>query len=485
MSTDWKMSLRVEAEICHISITDIVHEELETEWQYLNRLRSVQKCNLNNATDHCWLRDVDDLRWNMAILKILAAQQFKLAVVWFDGSWPRSPAFEHSLLAWAESQQDTRWYLAGHIINREHRNQYPRWHHQCIVINLPQWVAAGSPQLDCYDSYQYAGYTASSECIHDDYTPLRLDPVLGDTNRRLGSLLREDFWDQAIHGSLGRGYSVLNLPESVREEKICIYPEDDIAGTKRWLLNQDLQDDLTPRQLWERGFELPEDKLELWGYKIQNVQVMYVTNTETVPVTAPRPGIREMAVPCSGLHQFWHAAWHIDTLKRVLWYDFNAYSVAWMKLVLAEWDGRDFESFYRRNIDRVISDGVIDPDNVIFDSDLVDKFLERMGGEDAWLQTWQQIQQLEHDFVVADIVKQPENIVDRLNTGDQPVFFQCTNIWQYESNYLNTDHLYAQKAFIDLITDLNENNGELWVTGDTPGGVHYNYQNVALLTGIY
>ena len=37
---------------------------------------------------------------------------------------------------------------------------------------------------------------------------------------------------------------------------------------------------------------------------------------------------------------------------------------------------------------------------------------------------------------------------------DNNVFLQVSNIWQYETNYLNTPHHQAQAAFINLINEL-------------------------------
>ena len=62
---------------------------------------------------------------------------------------------------------------------------------------------------------------------------------------------------------------------------------------------------------------------------------------------------------------------------------------------------------------------------------------------------------------------------------------QLTNIWQYEVNYLNSDGLDAQIAFLNLINTVLKNNKSLHFTGDTPSGIHYRNKNIAELKGIY
>lgn len=477
MSRDWRLNLRIDNRICHVQANKIVHEELEQETEYLHKLRIVQKCNLNNCCDHSWMEDVDID--NTQYLETLVHIGYELAVIWFDGSWPTSPEFEERLLEYHDGEwQDKNWMCAGHIINKPDR--YPHWHHQCIVVNLKAWAEDEYPKLNKYANKKNAGFVASAECIHDDYTPLELVPDKSRDLRSLGS--REDWGDRFIHYCLGSGYSVLNLPEAVREHKVCIYPEDDIEATKEWLLDPNFVDGKTQEELYSYGFNLPEDKLELWGYKIQHIQVLYVTNTETVPKECPQPGFTVMAVPCSGLHQFWHIAQALDTLKRVIWFDFNPHAIAWTKLVLEEWDGVDFDSFYKANIHRITDNSVISPECVIYEQDLVNEFINRMG--DDWVNTFNRIKKLDHEFTCVNAVKNWDLLADVIG-NNETVFLQVTNIWQYESNYLNTEKFVAQRAFIDLLSTILNSNKDLYVTGDTPGGNYLEYQNVKLMTGIY
>ena len=479
MSGDWTLHLRNENRICHVQVKNIVHEELQTEPEYLQKIRIVQKNNFVNCTQHSWMEDVDVSSHDY--LRTICRLGYELAVLWFDGSWPQSDDFETKLLEYHDGAwKDKDWMCAGHIINRPGR--YPHWHHQCIVINLKEWNI-GQPKIHNFAGAKHSGFIASEECIHDDYTPLELKPDETQNCRNLQ--VREDFADQFIHWCMGNNYTVLNIPEDVREEKICIYPEDDIELTKRWLLDPNFLNDKTQEEIYEYGFNrhtVPEDKLELWGYKIQHIQVLYVTNTESVPFWAPTPGFTTVAVPCSGLHQFWHIAKHIDTLEKVVWFDFNPYAVEWTKLVLNEWSGEDFDAFYKDNIHRILENSVINPDCVLYNVELVNKFMERMG--DEWPDIWRSIRELKHEFLCVDIVKDWNKLIMPIGFNGK-VFMQLTNIWQYESNYLNTDGFTAQKAFIDLLTTVAESNDELYVTGDTPGGKYLQYQNIKLMTGLY
>ena len=192
-----------------------------------------------------------------------------------------------------------------------------------------------------------------------------------------------------------------------------------------------------------------------------------------------------MMLPCAGLHQFWHLANHIETLENVTFYDFNPYAIKWTNIVINDWDpSTNFTEFYEANIDRVIGDGVISPDCCLYDRKLVASLIDSMGGPIEFADKINRIKRLQINFVQLDAVKQWHKFID-WSGEDHKLFIQLTNIWQYEINYLNTSGFTAQMNFIKLISELLEKHKEVYFTGNTPGGLHYTYQNAKLLTGIY
>ena len=468
--------------IVHVQLHRTVHEELESHPEYVAKLRTILNNNLTNACDHSFAEVYET--YNTDWLLQLTKFGYELAVVWFDGSWPLNSGFEQELLRLHDNEWSTKhWMLAGHIINRT--GEYPKWHHQCVVVNLSAWAQDGYPNTETFgDDRLKAGFRASTECLHDDYTPMELLPDKTQTAACAKLKLSRNFFDPFIHQALGAGYQVLNLPQSLRHHKCCIYPEDDIEQTLDWLMDVDYMDRVSAEQVRSFESDLNEDKLKLYGYKTQKIQVLYVTNTESVPEEPATVGFTKLAVPCSGLHQFWHIVHALDTLEQVLWFDFNPHAVAWTKLVLSEWDGRDFELFVSNNIDRIVGDGVISKDGVVFDPDLAREFVQDMGGEKRWVELFTRIKKLDHQFCNTDIVKHWDQLAQQIGSG-HCVFLQVSNIWQYESNYLNTTQFQAQLAFINLISTVAENNTELYFTGDTPGGIHYTYQNIKALTGLF
>jgi len=452
-------------------------------------LRQILKIKLTNSCDYSWCELSDP--YNKAWVKHLANLGYHLAVVWYDGSWPESSDLETELVEWwaEQSISDDPWVFAGQLIYRSSakRPDYPHIYPGCAIINLQEYLIAGEPSPLFFDTaVRMPNFKLSGDNIHDDYTPTWIERSEGELPKESHSY-PGTYLDHLITNSLVKDYRVINLPTAIRHNMHSCYPEDDIEETKTWLLDPDFLKGKTPREIKEFGYTLPEDKMELYGYKIQQFQVLYVTNTESVPKRDPElndVGFTRHVVPCAGLHQFWHLLQDQDTLSSVLWYDFNPYAIQWTEMILMEWDGRDFVKFYEDNISRVISDGVIAEDCVIFDPELYHSLTASVGEDSTGqLLGWTYIQSLDHDFLECDIVNNWREFCEAVGYNNR-LFVQLTNIWQYESNYLNTCAFEAQTNFLNIIKTLLAENLEVYFTGNSPGGQHFTYANMRLQRSI-
>jgi hypothetical protein len=208
---------------------------------------------------------------------------------------------------------------------------------------------------------------------------------------------------------------------------------------------------------------------------------MYITNTESVPgVENYRCTV--MTAPCSGLHQFKHMVNARDTLERVVWTDFSAAGIWWTQKVLAEWDGVDFNKFYRDN-EQELKDNWMAYEANNYDPDLAESFENSFGDQETWLAHWDWIRSLDHTFMQVDMVRDWKKVADQIG-DNETVFMQVSNIWQYEINYLNNGYFAPQAAFVGMVSEILNRNKDLYITGDSPGGVYYNYQNMKELVSI-
>lgn len=481
MSGGFKLHVKEENRIIHVVPGARVYPELDGYPEYVSKLRQITKICINNELEHSWCELVHphSTQW----IETFHGMNYELAVIWFEGTWPFTNEFEEELLKLHDGEwKNERWFAAGHIMNRESQGRYPYWHHQCIVINLQAYADSGFPNLNKHLAKRPA-YEASKENFHDDYTPIYLEPKIGDRPELVET--RHNYLDALIPNGLKLGYKIMNLPQQVRDHKHCCYPEDEVDETSKWILDSTFLNDKTPEQSLKFGYNLSEDKMELYGFKNQQTQVLYITNTESIP-KFDKTGVEftHMMLPCSGLNQLWHLGNHIDTLERVTFFDFNPYAIDWTNLVLKEYDPKtNFTEFYENNIQRVIGDGVISPECCLYNPELVTQLIESMGGQEQWERKIDQIRDLEIVFKRVNIVKDWEKFAEASGEGHN-LFVNLTNIWQYEVNYLNTDGFDAQLNFIKLINSLNQRHPNVFFTGNTPGGLHYTYQNAKLLTGV-
>jgi len=463
--------------IAHCTFEDILIEELKNEHELVSKLKKIAQINFINNSRECFVKsngwDIDKGK----LFKHLHAMNFKAAVIWFDGSWASQNEFDTELLKCMEEWGDN-WLCAGHIIDRLESAKAPKWHKQCIVINLKRLIELELTELS-WNQDHFPGFIPSEECIHDNYTPLYLQPVekTYDTLDFYG-----DEFDALIPIALNNNLYVHNLPYAVRNNKYCCYPEDDIEHTKKWLLDPDWGKRPDAREFYFS--EIHEDKRELYGFKMMGSDIMYITNTENVPdereMNIP---IEVMAVPCSGLSQFKHMTNAIDTLEKVVWFDFNEYSNKWMRYVLNHWDGKNFRDFVSKNRHKIVEWGFHNDECIIYEEESVQEFEDSWDNEEQWLEYWDKIKKLEHVILNIDIVRDNKGLINSIGT-DKNVFLQTSNIWSYEINYMNTKGFTAQTSFLNLINDLMVTNKNLYFTGDTTTGFYHSYVNIKQMSGI-
>lgn len=469
------MKMGKHSDIAHCIFENILVEEIKNEYEYASKLKKIAQINFINASDQAFVKCNDWEEGQELLLDSLHRMNFKVAVLWFDGSWVSRDEFDNELLKCIEEWGDN-WLCAGHIIDRLERAKAPKWHKQCVVLHLENFAKLNLDEISWNKDY-FPGFTPSEECIHDNYTPLYLEPV----DRTYDTLdFYGDEFDALIPIALHNKLYVHNLPYSVRNNKYCCYPEDDIEQTKMWLLDTEWGKRPDAREYYFS--EVHEDKRELYGFKMMDSDIMYITNTENVP---DERGLQVdvMAVPCSGLSQFKHMANAIDTVKKVVWFDFSPYATQWVKYVIDNWDGLNFKDFVRDNRAKISDWGFYNQDCIIYEEESVDEFMESWESDEEWLQIWDKIRRLEHVILNVDIVQDNKELINTIGTN-QNVFLQTSNIWSYEINYVNTKGFTAQTSFLNLINELMNANKNLYFTGDTPQGFYHSYVNIKQMSGM-
>ena len=484
----------MKSKIIHIANVEINHPDLHDYPEFAAKLKKILRIALGNALDYPYMITQKFNDQVTDTLRQLNKLNIRYAVFWSDGSWPNGAEFESELEKCIEEWNKTDWLAAGHIL--AFPEKLPKWHQQCVVINVEQFMRLGVNSIDGFWKH-YPNYSQSKKHHHDNYTPHWIGPfstsdgddVTVEIHKNDEPEFVPDFLlDTLFPYAIENGMMIYNFPQSLRDTKKCCYPEDETEQTVKWFLNKSFPHNLTQEEIKHYALNLiNEDKKCLKEFKIMDTEIVYITNTESVPGVVD-VGAEVISVPCSGLHQFRYASNNLKTLKRIVWADFSPLGIAWTEKLLKDWDGRNFDQYYQENEEwlRVISLAYSKrPETLklMYDPELVNEFVAAYGGEDEWVKVWNQIQNLQHDFVRVDLMKDWQKLVDVIGEN-QCLFLQLSNIWQYEINYINNDIIDAELAFGNLIKNLMINNNDVYFTGDTPADNHYEYTNIKILAEI-
>lgn len=478
--------------IVHVFFNEVLHPALENEDALAGKLKKLMQININNSTEYSFLHcDRFSEGFFGDAIRHLCILGYQNAVIWYDGNWPSETEFDKEVINAIDNKwNNTDWLAAGHIIQRD--NDAPQWHEQCVVLNLkafepliPQFESANEveDQLD-----QYPSYKTSLEHMHDNYTPTWVASNEAVTHGReeqksKPEILEDNFLNALFLVAFKNGLTIHNLDHDIRQGKICCYIEDDMEFTKEWFFDYDFNTRLSLDESRSFGYDkVSDDKRELFQYKVMDTHIMYVTNTEDVPF-GDSIGIDTLVVPCSGLHQYKHISNNRDTIKRILWTDFSPFGIGWQEFVLKNWDGKDFDKFYKDNFNVITDLGLPSEEFINYDKENALDFVESYENEEDWLEHWDFIRTLDHQFVKIDVVKEWRRLSELVGK-DHVALLQLSNIWQYEINYINSPDFDAQVAFVDLFNELLQNNKTIYFSGDTPGGDFFEQKNMRTLPGI-
>lgn len=152
-------------------------------------------------------------------------------------------------------------------------------------------------------------------------------------------------------------------------------------------------------------------------------------------------------------------------MEKVIWADYSYYAVKWMKIVINEWNGRDFHAFFEANKHRLNYDGTY-----VYGHGTWEEFLDSFDSHEQWISVWNKIRNLEHDFNVINIVNESNKIIE-LIPRDKNVLLQCSNIFLYESNYFNKglDTTFNSISYVRSVQNISN---KVYLNGDFNGNFY-------------
>jgi hypothetical protein len=342
-----------------------------------------------------------------------ASKKYKYAVIFSTGTeFINTYAFMEQVEKFC---RNTEFFVAGHILDRG--DAYYELHNQCYIIDLEKYKSLNYPEVgnnEFYRSHTETIPNRSRENIHDDYTPLWVEPGIERKeyqHRRHGwNLLKQAF---------DNGLPVIVFNDGLRHNKIHYYPEDDNT------FNQQINFAYN-RQAFCAG------------------TAVYPINSENDIPLPKFDVLNQLVVPASGMNWILYLdKIGFDSNTVVKFYDYSLATLEYIREVTS-WDGNDYPRFAEKFLEEKFS--FLENGSTIpyCGTRSIDSAWKVIQGQCDWKNLWNDIRnQIKFEFHwinLLDSGKEIDWIDDSENT-----LINLSNIF----NYIGTSTFYGLKSRVD------------------------------------
>jgi len=452
------------SKIVHVVTTDSLIQGVKNN-EYMRILKAVLHNSILNTQDGAiceWHSSTDiDNHFNYMV-SYMKKLGFEYMFIWFEGNKP-DHGIENALLEWAKHRTED-WTLMGHILDRNGR--CPVFHEQCVVFNLKNI----DENVNLADYKESNGrFVSSEEHVHDDYTPIWVKSAPGKVDKVVEP---RSVLDQVMWNLLSQGHTIVNVPDTIRDRKQCVYAEEDEKATIKWLLSDRISEMTLPER--KTLLKTIDQNKSILAEPLMQKDEVYVTNTDNLDNNF-NPDVDTIVSPASGLNGFMYAVLNIKTLNRMIWTDFSPTAMWWTKYILENWDGRDFGGFWFKH-KKHLKERTNDPHSLEVDYEQLNWLTNYFNSLDESI--WSKIQNLEHVFLEIDLINDYQQVLDIVK--DENVFLQLTNIYLYDANYIGNKYHRVFESFYTFLNKMVATNKNVYFIGDTPNGKRYRYTPINL-----
>ena len=300
-------------------------------------------------------------------------------------------------------------YLMGHIMDR---GGYFYMHDQCVLINRRAWEKLGKPTYGGLekDKKRIPIPYRSLENVHDNYTPLSLEP----TGKDLTIEASYGYGWNAIARGLEGNLKTVNWPNAVRKWKRHCYAY--YGNIPEWITA--LSDVMAAKDSTDEQLNLTVKFLRNTPDKVGASHMVFVFNSESdadIPNLKFRQGLDCAFVLASGFK----ANRLLESVgfgpeTKVVTYDYSTPALMLRRIAIEEWDGRDYGKFFlsvKPRIDATYGPGIgYLPPAQVKDAESIDKEFRRelssvFTSPEHWLAHWKRFKTLSHEFVEVDVLQ--------------------------------------------------------------------------------
>lgn len=450
--------------VCHAFMQG--HKMLNGNPMLKQKLSLIQQTECNNHLRGgiVNLVNLSETTWLTAMQKM----GYRYAVVWFDGCWPATDDFNMKLLDEIDrfsSDRDTKWMVAGQIVNNN--DYYPYFAKSFMVINIDVWHECRKPNPFVKPVY-YPNY-------------FNLDPSKNFEDSMYAiEIIRKDqahadkqWWTKSAEDKLvdldrvGRDFGDAWIPWALREKYTV------------WGLSDDLMDTVTMTKPWmntdafEKAImgEPVEEELSYQGAKLVErtfnpTSPVYFVNTEpSQPEVATQLIDTEFDqyVGASAGFKLLYYAYKYGVnpgFSKFVWYDFDKDSCQFKRDTLKHWNGDNYVRWVDewcdanpqanqslRPLVRERWPGVVD----------------QFGGPDSWGDFWAQVTSTDYEVIQCDLINGHDELFERLK--NQRTFMWTSNIYSYIVPRLLDKNFMLESSFMSLVQKLNTLHDDCWFSG--------------------
>jgi hypothetical protein len=341
------------------------------------------------------------------------------------GIYSSEDDFFAEMKKWIEQNPD--FYIVGHIADK--KQYWYELHEQCFVINLDIFRRLGRPVYGTYQKgeFQLTHVERSIENFHHDFTPHWLKPT---SEKITVSQVGRGF--NLLDVGLKAGHPIYAFPERLRNAKFFLHPGIDGEFSRKIVW-------------WDRQVEIFRNSFDAF-------------DTEDMKFSAedrPRAPLGRLITLCSGL-LFFEILRDLDFVQgaAIHFYDHSPVAIDLMRLLVSDWDGRDYPKFLRNNkagITRLLN--FSDPE------EKWSSFVRRFGGEEPWINFFERVKgECVFYFYETDVYGERFGESDFLKDmpGNGETLFELSNVFHYRYSSAMRSLVERVRAQDNLIESIKE-----------------------------
>lgn len=363
-----------------------------------------------------------------------------------------------------------QWLVMGHVMDQyQNRILYndsnaDKWQNSfwlfpiTAIVNLKKWRLLGKPKWGQQDGQQtVTKILPSSECIHDNYTPLSILPYGGDT---VTAEVKKG-WN-IIDSSMKAGLSVHNLPTDVRNMQNYLYPENNIETFNNFWRAFHLMPKLTGQYKKVLESLLPsKNPLRIndstWQCFIKNTEDYYPKD-ENTQGTMSWDGIDTMLLPSSGFKDFIISMGDRGPRRpvHIVHFDIIPQCVKIRQAIIEHWNGR--RSTFENTLLAIGRQYKEDPISAFHMhsmkslNEAYDHILENFDNEQDLEEQWLKFKSFKHDYIEADMLVDPYATLRLIKS--RRIYICLSDIAGWRNNIVGYGYKNLRNNIINCIQEI-------------------------------